>query len=151
MELKDIIKPPVVIAEDCDLEEALKAMFNSQTNSLLVVNEAGELVGEVAVADLLDAVVPADMDGDAVMKELSHEEIFAESVRNARNKPLKDFMSMDFVSIREDDDLLAVASSAITRKRARIPVVDKGNHPIGIISRRGIKSLLAKYLGIEEK
>ena len=52
--------------------------------------------------------------------------------------------------VHADDELITIAGTAIANDTAHIPIVDHDNKPIGIISRRGIKHILAKYLGIED-
>jgi CBS domain-containing protein len=59
-------------------------------------------------------------------------------------------MSVDIDPVHIDDGLMTVAATAIARRQARIPVIDHDNRPIGIISRRGLKHILAKFLGISD-
>ena len=150
MELKDIIKEPVIVSEDTSFEEALRTMVNEQTNSLLVINSDGELSGEVTVSDLLDAIVPEYLDGDSIAADFATEEMFEEAVKDAAGKPVREFMSVDTDPVHVDDGLMAVAATAIARQQARIPVVDHDNRPIGVISRRGLKHIIAKYLNIAD-
>lgn len=151
MEIKDITKPAVTINENATFESAMKAMVNSQTNTLLVINDEGVLVGEVSVADLMDAIVPEYLDGDSIAANFATEEMFSEAVIDSKDDMVKDFMNSDISSVDMDDSLMAVASIAIAYRRARIPVVDADNNPVGIISRRGLKHIIAQYLGIEDK
>lgn len=150
MEIKDIVKPAVSVSEEASFEEALRAMVHGQTNSLLVVNEEGVLTGEVSVTDLLDAIVPEYLDGDSIAANFATEEMFAEAVKDAKVRPVKEFMSTDFEAVNLDDGLMTVAATAIAHQRARIPVVDKENRPVGIVSRRGLKHIIAQYLHIED-
>lgn len=150
MEIKDIVKPAVTISEDSTFEEALRSMVNGQTNTLLIVNEEGKLTGEVSVADLLDAIVPEYLDGDSIAANFATEEMFEEAVKDAKGRPVVDFMSTDFDAVDLEDGLMTVAATAIAHQRVRIPVVDKENRPIGIVSRRGLKHIIAQYLGIED-
>jgi len=149
MEVKDIVKPAVTVSEDATFEEALRAMLNGQTNTLLVIDEDGVLSGEVSVVDLLDAIVPGYLDGDSIMSQLGTEKLFQAAVKEAKDRPVSEFMTADFSSVNLDDGLIAIAATAITNQRARIPVVDQGNHPIGIISRQGLKTIIARFLGIK--
>jgi len=151
MEVKDFIKPAVTVSEDSSFKEALTAMINGQTNTLLVVDEEGVLVGEVSVADLLDAIVPEYLDGDTIATKFADEAMFIEAVRDAEMRPVGEFMSTDFNTLEITDNLMTVATLAIANKRARLPVVDADNHPIGIISRQGLKHIIANYLGIKDK
>lgn len=150
MEVKDILKPAVTVTENTSFEEALAAMITGQSNTLLVVNSDGVLTGEVSVADLLDAIVPEYLDGDSIAANFATEEMFAEAVMDAKERNVSEFMSRDFSTIDMDDGLMAVAATAIAHQRARIPVVDKDNKPVGIISRRGLKQIIAKYLNIKD-
>lgn len=150
MELKDITKDAVVIRDDATLHECLSRMVAEQTNTLLVTGEEGTLVGEVGVSDLLDAIVPDFLGGDSIAAHFATEEMFEEAVHDAAEKPAHEFMATDIDPVRPGDNLMAVAASAIALRRARIPVVDEENRPIGIISRRGLKHILASYLGIED-
>jgi len=148
MEVKELVKPAVTINEDSTFSDALKAMINGQTNTLLVVDEEGVLVGEVSVADLLDAIVPEYLDGDTIATKFSDETMFEQAVKDAELRLVSEFMSADFNSVELSDNLMTVATTAIANKRARIPVVDQDNRPIGIISRQGLKHIIAKYLGL---
>ena len=136
--------------ENASFREAIELMVRKQTNSLLVVNDDGELSGEVNVSDLLDAIVPITLDGDDALETLSTEEGFKKAVKDAEYNTVADFMTTDIQPVHIDDSLLTIASTAIAHQTAHIPIVDHENHPIGVISRRGLKHILAKYLGIKD-
>ena len=146
MELKDITKEAVIISENATYGEALDVMLSRHTNTLLVVDEAGFLTGEVSVSDLFDGMVPITDDGDAAMSHFQNEDSFKEALHHAKETPVFEFMSADFHSITPDDDIVEVAAIAIAHGRARMPVVDHENRPIGMISRQGLKQILGKYL-----
>lgn len=150
MEVKDIVKEAVTISEEASFREAVAAMIEGQTNTLLVVDTDNKLVGEVTVADLLDAIVPEYLDGDSIAAHFATQEMFEEAVKDAEEQQVKFFMSKDFSSIEMDDGLMTIAATAIGHQRARIPVVDKDLHPVGIISRQGLKRIIAEFLGITE-
>lgn len=150
MELKDITKEAVVVSEETTLREALRCMTEQKTNSLLVADAEGALVGEIGVSDLLDAIVPDYLEGDSIAAHFATEEMFEEAVQDAADKPARDFMATDLDPVRPSDNLMSVAAAAIALRRARIPVVDDENRPVGIISRRGLKHILAGSLGIED-
>ena len=146
MEVKDIVKPAVLIAESDSFEVALQKMSKEQTNTLLVVNEDGELSGEVTVTDLLSAIVPENLNGDQVLAYFDTDEAIRASIDSLRYTPVSEFMSQDFTSLELEDSLLSVFGTAIAHERARIPVVDSENRPVGIVSRRGLKEVLKKFL-----
>ncbi len=146
MELKDITKEAVVISENGTFGEALDLMLNKHTNTLLVAGEEGELVGEVSVSDLFEGIVPIREDGDAALKHFQSDENFKKAVHDAKETPVFEFMSCDFHAVTPDDDIMEVATIAVAHGRARMPVVDHDDRPIGMISRQGLKQILGKYL-----
>ena len=146
MEVKDMIKPAVVVSESDTFETALKAMTTQHTNTLLVVDEDGKLSGEVTVVDLLDAIVPNTLDGNQVMEHFADDKAFASSVDIVRNIPVSEFMTADYSALESTDNMMTIIATAITHQRARIPVVNKDQRPVGIISRQGLKAVLAKYM-----
>jgi len=146
MQMKEIIKEAFIISENATFGEALSLMLNNHTNTLLVTNDEGELTGEVSVSDLFDGIIPISFDGDEAIAHLDNEESFAKTVHDAKNTPVFEFMNSDFTVVHPDDSIIDVASVAITHQRARIPVVDHDNHPVGMISRQGLKQILGKYL-----
>lgn len=146
MQVKDIVKPAVIISETDTFASALSAMINQHTNTLLVTNEDGELTGEVTVADLLDAVVPDTLDGGEVIEHFTTDDAFIASIEVAKDLPVAEFMSPEYSALTLKDNLMSIVATAIAHQRARIPVVDEDNHPIGIISRQGLKQILHKFL-----
>ncbi|MCF7857020.1 MAG: CBS domain-containing protein [Candidatus Pacebacteria bacterium] len=150
MEIRDLTKDAILITEDSTFHDAIALMVRKQTNSLLVINEDGELTGEVNVSDLLDAIVPLDLDGDSAVSKLGTEEGFKKFVEGAAEMEVRDFMTIDIQPVHVDDTLITIASTAIAHQTAHIPIVDHDNHPIGVVSRRGLKHILAKYLNIRD-
>ncbi len=151
MDIRTLAKEAVIIGEDATFREAISLMIKKETNTLLVINEDGELSGEVNVSTLLNGTIPDYLDPDKVLEEMSTEQGFAKAVKAAATKEVRDFMNVDVEPIGVDDNFLSIASTAIAHNTDQIPVVDKENHPIGVISRRSIKQILASYLGIKNE
>lgn len=150
MELKDVTKEPTVISQDASLQEAVTMMVEKKTNVLLVTDNDGLLIGVTSVSDLLDAVVPEYLDGDSTAAHFATEEMFKKSVTDTKDTPVREFMSRRLTKVREGESLMAVAVKAIANKRLRIPVVDTDGRPTGLISRQGLKNIIAAQLGIED-
>lgn len=149
-EIRDLTKEAVLISEDSSFREAIELMVKKQTNSLLVVDGEGKLIGEVNVSDLLDAVIPLDVDGDHIDAILGTEAAFEKAAKEAEDKAVSEFMQVDIQSVFVDDTLLTIAATAIAHQTAHIPIVDHENRPLGVISRRALKHILAKFLGIKD-
>lgn len=150
MEVQDITKEAVTIGEHASFTDALRTMVTKQTNTLLVVDEAGKLTGEVGVTDLLDAIVPEYLDGDSIAANFATESMFEEAVNDTAEKEVQYFMSRDINPVQLSDGLMTIAATAIAHQRMRIPVVDAEGRPVGVISRRGLKHILAQFLGIKD-
>lgn len=150
MEIRDLAKEAVIISEDSTFRDALSLMMVKHTNSLLVVNEDGKLSGEIGVSDLLNAIIPEYLEPDKVLEELATEKGFATAVQDAEGKEVRDFMTVDIEPVYIDDSLLSIAGTAIAHGTQHIPVIDHDDRPIGVISRRGLKHILASYIGITE-
>jgi len=150
MDIQDIIKEAIIIGETATFKEAIELMVKKRTNSVLVVNTDGVLTGEIHISDILDAIVPEYLDGDSIAAHFTSGEMFEEAVKDASDIQVQWFMSKDVTAIEPSDGLMSVAATAIAKKKAHIPVVDSAQHPIGIISRRGIKHIIAGILGIRD-
>lgn len=146
MQVKDIVKQAVIISESDTFADALKAMMNQHTNTLLVVDETGKLSGEVTVTDLLGAMVPDTLNGNEVINHFSTDDAFIASIQFVRDLPVSEFMSYDISPLTLNDNLLTIVGTAIAQELARIPVIDEENRPVGIISRQGLKQIMDKFM-----
>ena len=151
MEIQHISKEATTISEDASFHDAVSLMIKKQTNSLLVIDTNGVLVGEVSVTDLLDAIVPEYLDGDSIAAHFASTSMFTEAVTGTAEQHVKFFMDTEVKPVREDEGIMAIAAAAIANKRARIPVVDADGKPVGIISRRGLKHIIADALKIDRQ
>lgn len=150
MEVKDIVKPATTVNETATFRDALTAMIHGKTNTLLVIDQDGKLTGEITVADLLDAIVPEYLDGDSIAANFATQSMFEDAVKAAEGQEVSYFMSKDYSTVELTDGLMAVAATAIAHQRARIAVVDADNRPVGIISRQGLKHIIADFLNIKD-
>lgn len=150
MELQHIIKPAITIAADASLHQAVSQMIEHQTNSLLVTDAAGKLVGEVNVSSLLDAIVPEYLDGDNIAAHFASTDMFEEAVKDAADQQVTYFMDSDVHAVRDTEGIMSIATTAVANKKAHIPVIDADGAPVGMISRRGIKHILAEVLNIAD-
>ena len=97
------------------------------------------------MTDILEAIIPDNLDGDQVMEQLYSDEGLRGAVKTAFEKPVIEFMSMDFTALNMDDNMINVIATAIANNRSSIPVVDGDNRPVGIVSRRGLKQIIRKF------
>jgi len=121
-------------------------MNTEHTNTVLVVDEEGKLSGEVSVSDLFDAIIPDTVSGDEALAHFSNEENFITAVQAAADRLVSDFMIYDITPVYPEDTLITIAAQAISHQQARLPVINHEGRPVGIISRQGLKKILAKFL-----
>lgn len=146
MQAQDITKPAVVVSESHTLREVIERMNKEHTNTVLVVNEEGVLTGEVSVSDLFDAIIPDTISGDEALAHFSNEATFVAAVQAAADRPVHEFMAYDITPVYPEDTLITIAAQAISHQRARLPVVNHEDRPVGIISRQGLKKILANFI-----
>lgn len=150
LSMKDIMIQSAVVKDTDTFEDVMNTMVSENTNSVLVVDEEGKLAGEVNVVQLLSAVVPDYTEEDAIAAHFATEDTFKEEIARTKNMTVKDFMVTDKKVVTESASLMEAAVIAIERGQARIPVVNEEGKPIGAITRRGLKKIMAKHLNIEE-
>ena len=150
--IQDIMITPNLIGIDSTFIEVLSKMICAHTNSLLVVNNRGVLVGRVQSLHLLWHIKPDYIDDKfaALTAHFIDEEIFQESCVKVKDDPLEMFMEKDPRTVTVNISLMEAAMIAIEDKHARIPVVDDEYKPIGIITRTELKKIMASYLGIND-
>lgn len=150
MKLTDIIKDAVTISEEASFTDAVSLMITEKTNSLLVTDNNGILTGEVSVTDLLEAIVPDFLDGDSVAAHFATGEMFSDAIGGIAEQQVQFFMDRDIHPVKNTTNIMEVASIAIEHKSARIPVIDAEGKPAGLISRRGLKHIIADALNIPD-
>ncbi len=150
--IKDIMIEPVLIGNDSTFIEVLQRMIKYKTNSLLVVNKKGVLVGRVQSLNLLWQIKPGYLDADfgVLTSHFIDEEIFKEACIKEKDTPLEQFMEKNPTVLKPDSSLMEAAMVAIEDMHARIPVVDANKIPVGIVTRTELKKVMGLYLGIDE-
>jgi CBS domain-containing protein len=146
MQAKDITKPASVVSEGHTLREVIERMDKERTNTVLVIDDSGVLSGEVSVSDLFDAIIPDSASGDDALQLFQEEQRFIDALQVAADRPVSDFMNYDVTPVYPEDTLITIAAHAISHQRARLPVVNHADKPVGIISRQGLKHILATFL-----
>lgn len=148
MVVKDIMREPVVVKDTATFIEVLETMICKETNSVLVTDDEGVMVGEVGALSLIREVVPDYLEKDAVAAHFATEEIFWDDVDSARDVPVSKFIYKDIQSIHEEGSLMKAAVVALAHGQSRIPVLDKDNKPVGVLTRTELKKVIGEHFGI---
>jgi len=150
--IRDIMIEPVLISSDVTFIDVLQRMMCAKTNSLLVVNKLGVLVGRVQSLDLLWQIKPGYLDSEfaALTAHFVDEDGFKDACVESQHIPLDQFMEKNPKTVSPDTRLMEAAMIAIEDKHARIPVVDENNIPVGIVTRTELKKVVGHYLKLED-
>ncbi|RPI54898.1 MAG: CBS domain-containing protein [Deltaproteobacteria bacterium] len=148
--IQDIMRKPVLIDSNATFVDALRKMILDKTNSLLVVNKSGKLIGAVQSFDLIKQVVPAYLQSDEIAAHFATDEIFKEACEAAKNIPIEKLMNKNPKTITPQGSLLGAIVIALAHGQARIPVVDEQHRPLGILTRTQLKQVIGKCIDIEK-
>lgn len=149
LKVRDIMMEPITIRNSATFLETTKLMMERKVNTLLVVNEEGKLLGEVSVVNLLEAVVPDYVEEDSIAAHYISYETFEKEIDEAKDLPVSKFVNAHRAYVKEDASIMEVAIAAMDKSQARVPVVDDEKKPVGVVTRRGLKKIIAAHLGIE--
>jgi len=111
---------PVSARPDDTVASVARLMKENDIGPVPIVddNKAKRLVGIVTDRDLAIKVVAAG--------------------RDPQTTPVKDVMTTNVITCRDDDDIETALDAMSTQQLRRIPVVDKGNMLLGIIAQADI-------------
>jgi len=130
LRVSDIMSaPPITIKETESVEKAAKLMFENNTSSVIVVNSDGLLTGIVTAKDVVAAVALGKIGQDI---------------------PVARFMKENPLTISPDAHITEALEKMREFNVRHLPVVDKNNKPVGMVSVRDIMDILLTLLKIIE-
>jgi len=135
MKIKDIMSKSVVSVDLDDTLRKIKTIFDhTQFHHLLVVNR-DKLLGIISDRDLLKSLNP-NID---TINETHKDTIIL-------NKKAHQIMSRETITLLPEDSIPKAIEIFNQHKISCIPIIDKNNKPIGILSWRDIlKVLMERY------
>ncbi len=121
---KDIMTAAVIsVSPDSSLNDAMEMIIVNRISGLLVIDEAGHLVGILSEADRIKLLVASETpDDDASVAE---------------------YMTRNVISVTPDTDLAEIAELLMRSGIRRVPVVDNGD-VVGLISRHDLMCAISK-------
>ncbi|MGI5843582.1 MAG: CBS domain-containing protein [Candidatus Xenobium sp.] len=156
MTVREIMSAPVLtVGLGATVSEIADKLQKNRVSGLIVVDEAGLMVGVVGEGDLLYQVarphLPPHIEVLGSIFYLQTPGRIEKLMRRITGTVARDIMSTKVVSVTEDTLIEDVASLMIERKVRRIPVVSEGR-PVGIVTRGDVvRSALAGAIGQGEK
>ena len=102
----------ITIQPKQSLKDAARLLAEHNIGALVVVNEAGQLVGIISERDIIRAAARLD---------------------EALSRPISEIMTKEVIVGLPNDDLIAVANAMTERRFRHLPIVERGEM-VGIIS-----------------
>ena len=150
MEIKDIMKSPVVIDMDCTLGEVVESMAQKGVNSILVTGENGELIGIVDVVTLMNTIVPEYVGNrDKSVAGFIDNNMFKDFIADNRDKKVKYFMHSEPKTINVNSSVLSACIKVTEGRQTRVPVIDDNKKPLWVFTREWVKRYLAETMWFE--
>ena len=140
MKVKDLMTKEVIsVSRTKPIKEVVQIFSESAFGSLPVVNQEKKIVGIITKKDLLMTFLPEYFD---LLEDISFIEDFGlleESLLLEEGLLLvDDVMSKKVVTIGEDESLFKAVALMVQSDVRRLPVVDKENKLVGIITQTHI-------------
>lgn len=139
----------VTVRSNTTVHDAVKAMIDSNTNGLVVVNGGKEVVGILSSWDIIEHVVPDYLEEDKHLATFESGAVFAERVKEVANDPISSFMSEHVHVVRPNHTLMAAATLLSEFKIRQLPVVNDEGILVGYINRTDIKKAIGDILGLK--
>ncbi len=134
----DIMRTEVVtVNPGATLVEVVDVLFKNRVSGAVVVDEGGEVVGEVSEAEVIRAGLLdyASIIGNLAI--LSEVEPFENLLRRGEEIKAGDIMKRQMVTVTEQSPIVEVASKMVNMNVRRTPVV-RGKKLVGLIARQDI-------------
>ena len=124
--IKDyMVSQPVTVLQSATIAEAARSIIEEKVSGVVVVNEAGVVVGMLSELDCLRNLLSEAYNGQA---------IGGEAVALAMTTPV--------TTCAADADIISIAESMLANKQRRRPVVDQGKLVGQITCRQLLGALL---------
>ena len=104
-----MVSQPVTVLQSATIAEAARSIIEEKVSGVVVVNEAGVVVGMLSELDCLRNLLSEAYNGQA---------IGGEAVALAMTTPV--------TTCAADADIISIAESMLSTKQRRRPVVDQG-------------------------
>ncbi|MBU0483821.1 MAG: CBS domain-containing protein [Proteobacteria bacterium] len=150
MKVKDIMEPVNGYLLPTDtLKEAVNKMrvtkrWNGQgMKGMVVLDQAGDLVGIMAIKDIMRAALPTYVADDS-FSEVTWDGMLEEMAAKAANKTVAEYMSPKVITVYENDSLMKCAEIFLAKNLQRLPVLNEADKLVGVVYIRDIYHVITK-------
>ncbi|MBU0729875.1 MAG: CBS domain-containing protein [Proteobacteria bacterium] len=149
MKAKDIMDPVTdYLTPEDTLQQAVQKMRATKRwhgqglKGMVILDQAGRLIGVLAIKDILRATIPVYM--DPRISKFSWDGMLETMASKVACRKVKEFMSTRVVTVPEDAPLMRCVDLLIEKNLQRLPVVDADNKVLGVVYIRDIYNLISK-------
>ena len=147
---QDYLKPEDTLSTAVNLfKTARRGEQQKGVMGLPVLDEKGNLVGMLSMMDILRAVYPSYM-SMMDLGDFTWDGMLESFAKQAGNKKVKDLMTRNVVTIREDDPLMECVDHMLKNRVRRLPVLDKTGKVVGMLYVREIFFAITKAIFEED-
>jgi CBS domain-containing protein len=143
---QDYLKPDDTLRAAVKLfKTAVRGEQKTGVMGLPVLDEKGKLVGMLSMMDILRAVYPSYM-SMMNLGDFTWDGMLESFAKQAGYKKVKDLMTRDVVTVREDDPLMECVDHLVKNRVRRLPVLDKTGKVVGMLYVRDIFFAITKAM-----
>lgn len=145
---RDIMEPVALIAPDTELKDLARRLLAADVEGMVVVDDAGALVGVVTGMDLVfrerRVHTPSTFALLDLVIQIGARRTVRELEKIAATK-VDELMTRQVVFAEPETPLDQLASLMVDNHVSILPVVDHGR-PIGVVTRRGMIAITLRHL-----
>lgn len=145
--VQDVMTKTVIsFSPDASVYDCAKILREKRISGAPVMDKNGEVIGVLSEGDIMQLIEkkdiainlilpsPLDVLELPVKMKLALDGV-AKDIQKTATAKIEDIMTKDVVSISPDEDISDAARKMSTGKISRLPVIDKNNGLVGIITR----------------
>ena len=129
IEVREYMRTPRTVKQNATVAEAAQVIIENRVSGIVVVDDAGQLVGMLSELDCMQAIVSTVYNGGTPGAE-----------------KVKDVMTKDVAVNRPGEDIVTVAADMLKQKHRRRPIVENGKL-VGQISCRQLLRAIKDFGG----
>jgi len=150
--VKDVMSKPVItVLPATSLQDAVQLLTDQHISGLPVVNDEGQLVGELTEQDLMVRESGVDAGPYVLLLDsviyLRNPLNWDKQVHQVLGTSVNDLMRSETHSCKETLPLARAAAMLHDRSTQRIFVIDEQRKPVGVITRGDVVRALARHGG----
>jgi CBS domain-containing protein len=139
MKVKDfMIKDVISVRPDVTIKEVMKTFVDKKIGGLPIVNDEGILKGIITDGDILRAIKPIDrhiQDYFNLITYIEEQNMESRLSELAELPILRIAKTRGIVTVSPEDDMKQIVVILAKHHFKKLPVIDKGNKVVGVISR----------------